>query len=74
VSISISEVFVVLVVAILFIKPENLPDTAFTLGKWLKWLRQATQHVREEIEKPLAKITQEFPTVSPKPLDEKPHE
>jgi Sec-independent protein translocase protein TatA len=63
--ISFSEVVVVLVVAVLFVKPENLPDAAFTVGKWLKWLRQTTQHVRQEIEKPLEKITEN--------ADEKPH-
>ena len=67
-SISLSEVVVVLVVAIVFIKPENLPATALTAGKWFKWLRQATQQVRRELEKPFEKIT------APPPRDESPHE
>jgi Sec-independent protein translocase protein TatA len=74
--ISISEVVVVLIVAVLFIKPENLPDAAYTVGKWVKWLRQTTQHVRHEIEKPLATITEIQATpVQPLPSapDEKPN-
>jgi Sec-independent protein translocase protein TatA len=74
--ISISEVVVVLVVAVLFIKPENLPDAAYTVGKWIKWLRQTTHHVRQELEKPLENLTENPATlVQPLPSvpDEKPH-
>jgi Sec-independent protein translocase protein TatA len=77
VSINISEVLVVVVVALLFIKPEDLPDTAYTLGKWLKWLRQTTDNVRREIEKPLETIPQEFPATAvrtPEPVEEKTHD
>lgn len=54
-SISFSEILVVLAVAVLVIKPENLPDAAFTLGKWLRWLRQTTANIKREIEEPLEK-------------------
>lgn len=61
-SISFSEVLVIVLVALLVIKPENLPDTAFKLGKWLKWLRQTTANIKNEIEGPLEKLTHDKPT------------
>ncbi len=47
------EILVVVVVALLVIKPENLPDTAFKLGKWFKWLRTTTHQIKREWEAPL---------------------
>ncbi len=62
---NVSEIVVVVVVALLVIKPEKLPSAAFTLGKWMKWLRQTTANIKHEMESPLEKLTQE------KTLDEK---
>ena len=56
-SISISEILVVLVVALLVIKPENLPETALTLGKWVKWLRTTTNQFKQDWEVPLKELS-----------------
>lgn len=40
VNLPISEIIVILVVALLVIKPEKLPEVALTLGRWVKQLRQ----------------------------------
>jgi len=50
--ISFSEIFVILLVALLVIKPEHLPDAAQTLGRWIKWLRAATAKIKHEMEEP----------------------
>jgi Sec-independent protein translocase protein TatA len=52
-SISVSEIVVVLLVALLVIKPEKLPDVAFKCGQLLKWLRQTKAKLQQEIETPL---------------------
>lgn len=51
--ISLSEILVILIVALLVIKPERLPEAARTLGRWIKWLRQTSQKIKQEMEKPL---------------------
>jgi len=48
--ISFSEILVILLVALLVIKPEQLPDAAKTLGRWIKWARQAAAKIKHEIE------------------------
>ena len=58
-SISISEILVVIVVALLVIKPENLPETAFTLGKWFRWLRTTTNQIKREWDTPLKELPEE---------------
>jgi Tat protein translocase TatB subunit len=50
--ISFSEILVILLVALLVIKPEHLPDAAQTLGRWMKWLRTATHKIKQEMEEP----------------------
>jgi len=50
--ISISELLVILLVALLVIKPEKLPSAAYTLGRWFKWGQQAIAQFKQEIEKP----------------------
>jgi sec-independent protein translocase protein TatB len=52
--ISFSEILVILLVALLVIKPEQLPGAAFALGKWVKWLQQIVTHVKREIAEPLS--------------------
>jgi Sec-independent protein translocase protein TatA len=75
VSISISEIAVVLVVALVVIKPEQLPDVAFKLGKWAKQLRGTMTKLRREIDGTVNYLNEE---VVEKPLPEKieihPHE
>ena len=49
-SISVSEIALVLFVALLVIKPDKLPETAYTLGKWLRLLRDGTAKIKREVE------------------------
>lgn len=46
---SISEVLVILLIALLVIKPEQLPDVAFTMGRFAKSLRRMFGKVKEEM-------------------------
>lgn len=46
---SISEIVVVLLVALIVIKPDQLPDVAFTLGKFARTLRQMISKVKDEM-------------------------
>lgn len=55
-SISVSEVFVVLFVALLVIQPEKLPEAAHTLGQWLKRLRAFAATIHQEIDKSLERV------------------
>lgn len=55
--ISFSEILVILLVALLVIKPEKLPDAAFTVGRWIKWFRQMTAKIKQEMEAPLEQLT-----------------
>lgn len=57
---SISEIIVILLIALLVIKPEQLPDVAHTLGKFAKTVRSLFTKVKSEmdglmdsVEKPL---------------------
>ena len=60
-SISISEIAVVLVVALVVIKPEQLPDVAFKLGKWAKQLRGTLNTLRREIDGTVNHLNEEAP-------------
>lgn len=46
---SISEMMVVLLVALLVIKPEQLPDMAFSLGKFAQTIRRLFTKVKDEL-------------------------
>ena len=46
---SISEIIVILLIALLVIKPEQLPDVAFTMGKFAKSLRKMFGKVKDEM-------------------------
>lgn len=48
-NISISEVFVVLLVALLVIKPEQIPELALTLGRFAKSIRRLFAKVKDEM-------------------------
>ena len=48
-NISISEMLVVLLIALLVIKPEQLPDAAFSLGRFMKSVRRMFAKVKEEV-------------------------
>ena len=48
-NVSISEIIVVLLIALLVIKPEQLPEVAFALGRLVQSLRQMLGKVKEEM-------------------------
>lgn len=60
---SISEMILILLIALLVIKPEQLPDVAYTLGKFAKTVRSLFGKVKNEmdglmesVEKPIEKL------------------
>jgi Sec-independent protein translocase protein TatA len=48
-SFSISEIIVVLLIALLVIKPEQLPEVALTLGRFVKSMRRMFDKVKDEM-------------------------
>lgn len=46
---SISEIIVVLLVALLVIKPEQLPDVAFSIGRFIQSIRRVMGKVKDEM-------------------------
>lgn len=46
---SFSEIIVILLVALLVIKPEQLPDVAFSLGRFTKTIRRLFSKVKDEM-------------------------
>ena len=47
-NISMSEILVVLLVALLVIRPEQLPDVAQKLGGLVRTFKRAMQHLKQE--------------------------
>jgi Sec-independent protein translocase protein TatA len=50
VNFSISEILVILLIALLVIKPEQLPDVAFTLGRFTQSIRRMFAKVKDEMD------------------------
>lgn len=48
-NVSLSELMVILLIALLVIKPEQLPEVAFTVGRVFKKVRQLFGKVKEEM-------------------------
>lgn len=46
---SISEIIVVLLIALIVIKPEQLPDVAFSLGRFAQTIRRMVSKVKDEM-------------------------
>jgi Sec-independent protein translocase protein TatA len=46
---SISEIIVILLIALLVIKPEQLPDAAYTLGRFAQTIRRLFAKVKAEM-------------------------
>ena len=46
---SMSEIIVILLIALLVIKPEQLPDVALTLGRFAKTIRRMFAKVKDEM-------------------------
>ncbi|MHB1948910.1 MAG: Sec-independent protein translocase subunit TatA/TatB [Gammaproteobacteria bacterium] len=44
-----SEILVILIVALLVIKPERLPEVALKLGRLIKWMRQSITKIKSSI-------------------------
>jgi len=49
VNFSISEVMVILLIALLVIRPEQLPDAAFTLGRFAQTIRRMFTSIKDEM-------------------------
>lgn len=49
-NIHLSELFVVLIVALLVIKPEHLPKIALKMGRWVGWARQHFLKIKREMD------------------------
>jgi sec-independent protein translocase protein TatB len=49
VNISISEILVVLLIALLVIKPEQLPDVARTVGRFVNSMRRLFAKMKDEM-------------------------
>lgn len=48
--ISFSELLVILVVALLVIKPAQLPEVARSLARFIKWFRKTSTNIKQEID------------------------
>ena len=48
-NVSISEILVILLIALLVIKPEQLPEVAFTLGKFAQAIRRMFAKAKDEM-------------------------
>lgn len=59
---SLSEILIILLVALIVIKPAHLPDAAKKLGHWFNWLRTTHAKIKTEMAKPLDL----FPTIEKK--------
>ncbi len=46
---SVSEVILILLIALLVIKPEKLPDVAFSLGRFAQTIRRMLGKVKSEV-------------------------
>lgn len=46
---SISEIVVILLIALLVIKPEQLPEVAFTLGRFMKTMQRMFGKIKTEM-------------------------
>jgi Sec-independent protein translocase protein TatA len=49
VNVTISEIIVILLIALLVIKPEQLPDLAFSLGRFAYAIRRMFSKIKDEM-------------------------
>jgi sec-independent protein translocase protein TatB len=50
-NISLSEIVLILIIALLVIKPEQLPDAARNIGRFLKAIKNLFTQVKEQMNK-----------------------
>ncbi len=50
---SLAELFIILLVALIVLGPEQLPTVAYKLGQWLQSLRRLTDDTRRELDQHL---------------------
>lgn len=55
--ISFSEILLVLLIALLVIKPDRLPGVATKLGQWIRNLQTLSAKIKNEIDKPMSKYS-----------------
>ena len=48
-NVSISEIIVVVLIALLVIKPEDAPRVAYTIGRLLQSIRRSFHHFKNEV-------------------------
>lgn len=65
-NISLSEIIVILIVALVVIKPEQLPDLAFKLGRWAKQLRKGMTKLHQELDGAVNQLKEEVKPLSVK--------
>lgn|GEM_PF-2897959 len=58
-NISLSEILLVLIIALVVIKPERMPEVAFKLGKWAKQLRGGMNKLRRELDGTVNQLNEE---------------
>lgn len=66
-SFSISEIIVILLIALLVIKPEQLPDVAFTLGRLVQSVRRFFGKMQTEVSSLIEPVEK---TLSEKPQEQ----
>ncbi|MEW5855608.1 MAG: twin-arginine translocase TatA/TatE family subunit, partial [Myxococcota bacterium] len=73
-GLGITELVIILVVALLFLGPEKLPEVAKTLGKGLRELRKATDDIKDSVNNTVGDAVREISRPLPNPPTAKPVE
>ncbi len=63
------ELIVVIILAVLFIKPDKLPEVATSLGRWLAEITRGVNDVRQSVENGLKEKKKIPPTLTLIPSD-----
>jgi len=69
-GLSMTEVIIILALALLLLGPDQLPQLARSLGKGLRELRKATDDIKSQFEQEIAKVDmnlEETPRIAPVP-------
>ncbi len=49
-NIHLSEILLIIVIALIVIKPQHLPDVAHNIGRWLKGVRQIIEKIKHKMD------------------------